>query len=271
MGTTASITTRKISKSDITAQTDSLLKPLSRVRKQWDALGETDPFRAILSRPGINARVWDRAAFFQTGIAEIEGVLQTAGQLSPIQFATAMDFGCGVGRLSQALALRFDRVIGVDIAASMIQAAAQFNEFPSRCAYVHNVTADLAVLEDRSVDFVYSNMTLQHMVPSLARRYIREFFRIARPGALVIFQMPSRPRSAAWYRIKNVTPIVLSNLLWRVRTGNPEAMESYFIPEKEVKDLVDGSKGSVRFVESDHSGPPGWQSRKYFCTRNAAV
>jgi hypothetical protein len=87
----------------------------------------------------------------------------------------------------------------------------------------------------------------------------------------VIFQLPSRPRSAAWHWIKKAAPITLSNLLWRVRTGNREAMESYFIPENKVRDLVEQSGGSIRLVESDRSGPPGWQSRKYFCTRNAAV
>jgi SAM-dependent methyltransferase len=250
---------------------DPLLEPLSRIRKQWTTLGEIDPFRAILSRPGESAMAWDRTAFFETGVVEIEEVLQTAKRFSPVHFAAAMDFGCGVGRLSQALALHFDRVIGIDIAESMIQTAAQFNEFPNRCEYVHNVASDLPALRDKSVDFIYSNITLQHMVPSLAGSYIREFFRIARHDAHVIFQLPCRPRSAAWHRIKNAVPVALSNLLWRVRTGNREAMESYFIPEERVRDLVGQAGGSVRFVESDQSGPLGWQSRKYFCTRNAAV
>jgi SAM-dependent methyltransferase len=267
MGTTASITTQKISKPD---QADPLLKPLSRVRKQWTTLGEKDPFRAILSRPGESAGAWDRTAFFETGVVEIEEVLQTAKKISPIHVSAAMDFGCGVGRLSQALALHFDRVVGIDIAASMIETAARLNRFPGRCEYVHNVTADLSTLGNESVDFIYSNITLQHMVPSLAANYIREFFRIARHGASVIFQVPSHPRSAAWHWVKNATPIELSNLLWRVRTGNVEAMESYFIRENEVRDLVVQSGGSVRLVESDDGGPRGWQSRKYFCTRNAA-
>jgi len=241
------------------------------VRKQWTKLGESDPFRAILSRPGEKAGSWDRTAFFETGVAEIEEVLRVARQFAPIRIASAMDFGCGVGRLSQALALHFVRVIGIDIAAPMIDAAAQLNKFPGRCEYVHNVTADLAMLGNASVDFVYSNITLQHMAPPLAERYIREFFRVARPGAHVIFQVPSRPRSAAWYWAKNAAPIALSNLLWRVRTGNREAMESYFVAEKRVKDLVEQSGGSVRLAKSDRSGPPGWQSRKYFCTRNGAI
>jgi len=35
----------------------------------------------------------------------------------------ALDFGCGLGRLTQPLAERFDEAVGVDIAASMIEGA----------------------------------------------------------------------------------------------------------------------------------------------------
>jgi predicted ATP-grasp superfamily ATP-dependent carboligase len=116
---------------------------------------------------------------------------------------------------------------------------------------------------------VYSSITLQHMAPQLAESYIREFFRIARPGAHVIFQLPSRPRSAVWHGMKRIMPVNLSNMLWRARTRNPEAMESYFMPERRVRTLVEQSNASIAFVESDRCGPPGWQSLKYFCIRQS--
>jgi len=271
MGTTASITTRKASSPQAAVPADPLLKPLRRVRRQWTILGEINPFGAILSQSSDNSGTWDQAAFFETGVLEIAKVIRAAQVLSPMRFGTAVDFGCGVGRLSQALTRQFERVIGIDVAESMIRAAVQFNQFPGRCSYIHNVAADLTVVPDQSADLIYSNITLQHMVPSLAESYIREFFRIARPGAHVIFQVPSRPRSAAWHWVKNAAPIALSNLLWRVRTGNREAMESYFIPEQRVRQLVEQSDGAVGSVALDQYGPPGWQSRTYFCTRTAVV
>lgn len=271
MATTASITTRRVNKPDGTPEGGRLLKPLRRVRRQWTRLGEINAFGAILSRASESTGAWDQAEFFQTGVVEIEGVVRTAERFSPISFGTAVDFGCGVGRISQALAPHFERVVGIDVAESMIQLAGRFNQFPGRCQYLHNVTADLAVLGDGSVDLVYSNITLQHMIPSLAESYIREFFRVARSGAHVIFQLPSRPRSIAWHWVKSLTPVALSNLLWRARTGSAEAMESYFMPEEKVRNLVEQSGGSVTFVESNQAGPPGWQSRKYFCTRIAAT
>ena len=58
----------------------------------------------------------------------------------------ALDFGCGVGRLTQALAEHFERVAGVDIAASMIARARQENRHGDRVRYVVNERSDLAGL-----------------------------------------------------------------------------------------------------------------------------
>ena len=92
------------------------MKALDRVKKQWTTLGKVDPLWAILSRPGKKGGGWEQSAFFETGAAEIGAVLSTAKALWPLRFGMAIDFGCGVGRLSQALAAHFQRVIGVDVA-----------------------------------------------------------------------------------------------------------------------------------------------------------
>jgi SAM-dependent methyltransferase len=242
-------------------------KALERARRQWTTLGKEDPLWAVLTEPGKRRGGWDHRAFFETGAAEIDKAVITARRFAEMRFGTAVDFGCGVGRLSQALAGYFEAVIGVDISSPMILAAGRLNRFPERCSYVHNVAPDLAVLASASADLVYSSITLQHVVPDLARGYIREFFRVARSGGHVIFQLPSRPRSSVWHWVKKAAPVAFTNLLWRIRTGSPEAIETYFTPEASVKELVQQSGGTVAFVESDRNGPPGWESRQYFCVR----
>jgi SAM-dependent methyltransferase len=193
--------------------------------------------------------------------------LEHAKSLAPIRFDRAVDFGCGVGRLSQALARRFEKVIGIDVAESMIRQAIELNHFPERCQYIQNVTPDLSILPDACVDFVYSSITLQHLVPALAAGYIREFFRTVRPGGSVVFQLPCRPRSVVWHTIKRALPVAVPNLLWRLRTNSPEAMETYSIAEHRVVQLVEASGGAVLSIQADDNGPDGWQSRKYFCNR----
>jgi len=240
---------------------------LDRVERQWTVLGEQDPLWAILSLPEMKGGKWDEAAFFETGRAEVGRVLETARRLADVRSGTAVDFGCGVGRLTQALAARFEHSIGIDVAEPMIRGAQKMNRFPDRCEYIHNRAPDLAVLANASADFLYSSITLQHVSPSLAAGYIEEFFRILRPEGIAVFQLPARPRSLTRHRIKSVLPLSITNWLWRVRTGSPEAMESYFAAPTRVTKIVNGSNGEVLLAEPDCSGPPGWESRKYFCRK----
>ena len=103
---------------------------LEDIQKNWTALGEDDPMWAILTDPEKKGNSWTPEDFFATGKREVEEVfarLQQTG-VSP-QTGCALDFGCGLGRLSQALATRFDFVDGVDISSSMIRQANEFNKF----------------------------------------------------------------------------------------------------------------------------------------------
>jgi SAM-dependent methyltransferase len=251
---------------------ESPSRVLERVHRQWTTLGENDPLWAILTRPGKESGRWDVRDFFETGSQEIEDTLRiAASRVGPVEFGQAVDFGCGVGRLTQALASHFDRVVGIDVSQPMIEAAIRLNAFPETCEYRQNVASDLSLLRSGMADLVYSNITLQHMPPALSRRYIREFFRVVRSGGQVVFQLPTRPRSVLRFRLKRMLPTALTNFLWRWRSGSAEAMESYFISERDVRALVAESGGEVILALPDREGPPGWESRKYFCLRKTAV
>jgi 2-polyprenyl-3-methyl-5-hydroxy-6-metoxy-1,4-benzoquinol methylase len=80
----------------------------------WDALGRRDPHWAILSEPGRQGG-WDDEQFFATGKAEIDATVTELGELLMTKDA-ALDFGCGLGRLTQALAAHFSTVSGIDVA-----------------------------------------------------------------------------------------------------------------------------------------------------------
>ena len=252
-------------------QPQRLPRTLERVERQWTKLGEEDPMWAILTDREKRSGQWKEEEFFETGIREIADVLRIAEGIAAVRFETAIDFGCGVGRLSQALARHFNRVRGIDVSKPMIEGANRLNRFPDRCSYLHNSAADLRAVETESADLVYSNITLQHMVPALSRCYIQEFFRVVRPGGQVIFQLPSRPGSILRYRTKRMLPLALTNWIWRVRSGSPEAIESYFMSEASVRVLVSQSGGRVIKALPDHQGPPGWESRKYYCVRESGA
>src|SRR5262245_58955819 len=157
-----------------TSKSGANLEQLSRT---WDTLGEQDALWAILTQPGTRGGGWDVERFFGSGREQVDGALRLVEEEVgwSIPSGRALDFGCGVGRLAQALCARFDQVDGVDIAASMIRGAERFNRFGERCRYHLNQRDDLSLFEDRSFDFIYSTYVFQHMRPSFARGYVREF------------------------------------------------------------------------------------------------
>jgi ubiquinone/menaquinone biosynthesis C-methylase UbiE len=153
------------------------------VQKTYEVYGKEGPLYAVLSRKDAKDNKWDADEFFATGRDEIANAMRHLASLGvEVNKGRAMDFGCGVGRLTQALCEEFSEAVGVDISYSMIENAEKYNKFGDRCEYRVNTTDDLAQLDDDSFDFVYSNISLQHSPPEASSRYIAEFFRILRPG-----------------------------------------------------------------------------------------
>lgn len=165
---------------------------LGELQKDWDEFGRIDPLWAILTDPSKKNNRWDLREFFATGEAEIACLMDRVATLPlSLRRGRALDFGCGVGRLTQALCRHFEQCVGVDIAPSMIERAREYNRFGDRCQYYVNAADHLRLFEDGRFDFVYSNIVLQHIPPEYSARYVREFVRVLAAGGLAVFQVPS--------------------------------------------------------------------------------
>lgn len=187
------------------------------LQQHWNAFGATDPMWAILTDPSKKGGKWDAEEFFRSGEFDIQRVVEYAKYLSlAVSPHTALDFGCGLGRLSQALCRHFETVHGVDVAASMIEQARRLNRNGSRCTYHLNETNDLRLFDDGTFDFVYSLIVLQHMRPDYAKRYLREFLRVLRPGGIALVQLPSH-RAAADPDARSESAASLPNAACRAR------------------------------------------------------
>jgi trans-aconitate methyltransferase len=98
--------------------------------------------------------------------------------LGDFQPHSALDFGCGVGRLTAALAKRCERVVGVDVAPTMLEHArrnvphAEFRE----------------TLPDEEFDFIVSLIVFQHIPVAEGMRLLRELLLRLRPGGRAALQ-----------------------------------------------------------------------------------
>ena len=248
-----------------------------QLQANWDKLGQIDPLWAVLTDPGKENRQWNVDEFFETGEREIKVVLDRLDSLHMnIGWSTALDFGCAVGRLTQALATRFDQVSGVDIAPSMIEQANQFNKHGHRCRYILNEVDHLSVFADDYFDFVYSNITLQHMHPKYIRKYLTEFARVLKPGGAMVFQLPSE-RSRGTTPIKRFVRLVVPEYVidWifhaRVRLtalsrGLP-VMEMYGIRQEKVVDFLSKIDVETAALENVSQSDSVWLSYRYYATK----
>ena len=171
---------------------------LTHQQEVWESWAQADPLWAILSHPaGVGVGGTSKSSLPPASRISTSRCRRPGRFGLPARRGRALDFGCGVGRLTQALGAEFEHADGVDISDTMIDLARQYNKLGERCAYHVNLAADLALFEDRSMDFVFSTIVLQHVPPQHAATYITEFVRLLAPGGAAVFDMTAAMRSVA--------------------------------------------------------------------------
>ncbi len=271
---------------------------LARLKENWEILGQLDPMWAILSDPSKRGRKWDPVSFFQSGETDIRRLLdEVAAAGFPLRRGTALDFGCGLGRLTQALCKHFDKCYGVDISTTMLAEATRYNRFGSACTYMLNDSPDLRCFDNEIFDFIYSYIVLQHVPPEVSRGYISEFIRILKPGGLIIFQVPSAVRAMpenpavssdlaksaapskgagtlskvkdAYLRLKRIIgPEPAKPQLHDPPVNLEQLIAMYCIPRQEVVQLIEAAHGSLLKIAEDNSSGPEWESFRYWATKS---
>jgi ubiquinone/menaquinone biosynthesis C-methylase UbiE len=257
-----------------------MLRPAAmKIREQerdWNELAELDPYWAILTSPGTRFGGWDSDEFFATGTTEIDAVMRHVAELGhPQGRARALDFGCGLGRLTRPLAGHFDECVGVDISEGMVRGARQLNADIPAATFVVNAAEDLGRFADQSFDLIYSVIVLQH-VPDRGtiESYIAEFCRVMRPGGLAIFQLPSHIPRVFRLQWRRRLYLALRRLgvgaafLYRRLRLLPIAMS--YIPENDVVAVVTSCGARVLEVETAAASGllnAGLRSSTYYITR----
>lgn len=160
------------------------------MRADWDARARKDA--AFYIFPAASAG----ADFEESGRRDLENLVLRGIALAPD--AVAVEIGCGIGRLVKALAPRVGRIYACDLSPEMLSRAKAYCRDAKNVEFLR-VDGDLAPIPRNTADLVYSHLVFQH-VPSarFIRRYVREAFRVLKPGG--VFRANVDGRSRQWYR-----------------------------------------------------------------------
>lgn len=229
-----------------------------RVSRSWEALARHDPLWAIVSTPDKRGNRWDENEFFDTGAVEVRHVFDLLARLGVAYGrGAALDFGAGVGRLTQALALRFDRVDGVDISTTMLAKARTLNRHGERVRYVQG-EPDRLPLPSATYDFVLSRIVLQHLQAALQSMYLQEFMRVLKPGGIAVFQVVTGVRDASPQTVFQ-SPI---------DTGEGTVtIDMNLLPHAAVEAAVGAGGGRVLHRVTDLSAGETYESHVYVVAR----
>jgi SAM-dependent methyltransferase len=194
-----------------------------RTTAEWRTLARIDPLYAVATWPERRG-AWTPEEFYAVGTSDWEEFERHWRHAWPELGGTCLEIGCGAGRITQALARSFDRVVAIDVSAEMI-ALAQAATPPN--VVFHVVDATTIPLPDRAVDAVFTCHVLQHLESARdVEAYLAEAFRVLRPGGSAMVHLGLLGEGMRWHgraraelrlrvsrRVRNVRP----NLEFRVR------------------------------------------------------
>lgn len=164
---------------------------LSKMKADWDARARENA-RFFVQTEKKN---WSDSEFFQSGRINVQNEivpdLPAICGSRPPQDLRVLEIGCGVGRLTRALAEIFGEVHGIDISEEMIRQA-KINLSDCNNVYVYQGNGcDLSAIPHELVfDFAFSFIVFQHIPSqSVIENYIAEVSLRLIPGSLFKFQV----------------------------------------------------------------------------------
>jgi SAM-dependent methyltransferase len=169
------------------------------MRATWDALAAAETATVV----GEPAR----------GTAELEALFGRLG--ADPRGGACLEIGCGPGRMTGALAERFQTVLAVDVSPAMLARARAVTSAAN--VEFRSVSGErLDAVPDASADVAVCYLVLQHL-PSrrVVESYLRELGRALRPGGEAFVQLPvleSGLRPRLWRLLRSLAVPVVERL-----------------------------------------------------------
>jgi ubiquinone/menaquinone biosynthesis C-methylase UbiE len=163
------------------------------MRDDWDRRAREDAQYYV----AFGRRKQSREEFFASAADVLRALKDELRRFPPgTDFAklSALEIGCGPGRLMLPLSEVFGRIAGVDVSGEMIALARENLAAASNAVALQNTGADLSEFANESIDFCYSYAVFQHIPDKeVVWSYLREACRVLKKGGLLKFQVSGLP------------------------------------------------------------------------------
>jgi ubiquinone/menaquinone biosynthesis C-methylase UbiE len=130
----------------------------------------------------------------ERALEDLQRLMPDAARSYPV----VADVGCGYGRSLGKLHQRFtpQKLIGMDIDPEMIQASArEVAQLGIPAEFICCSSSNIK-LADNSVDLLFCHQTFHHLIDQ--ERAIAEFFRVLKPGGVLLFAESTRRYIHSW-------------------------------------------------------------------------
>lgn len=187
---------------------------VSTSEPRWERFAREDAEFCIRTENADYTRPGAMDEFFRSGDADFEQIMREVAPWLGERRNAALEIGCGVGRLTLPSARRFERVVAVDIAPTMLRKLGE-NAARAGLANVEGFTPDEPYWEREPVDLAYSRWVLQHIPEfDVIEEYIRRVAHALHPRGVAHLQFDTRPATLP-YRVRNVLPDWVLRRTWR--------------------------------------------------------
>jgi len=151
------------------------------MRERWDERIQLDYRYWMSDGVGSDEEMW------QAGKRDFELLLE--GLLEHASDKTALDIGCGVGRLMKQAAAHFEKVVGIDVSEKAIEKAEALLKECSNVELVLGDGLELKEVKTDSIDIAYSFAALGTMPVRSTAGYLIELNRVLKLGGIARFQL----------------------------------------------------------------------------------
>ena len=236
---------------------------LERTGDYWARIGGEAPHWSVLTQerfrpPHIEA---NHEEFYATGEGDralVRDLLARHG-MSSAELPRLVEFGCGVGRATLALAQDFAEVTGCDISPSHLALAREMAERRGIRNVAWLQSSVRQPMPEGQWDLWFSRIVLQHNPPPVIAWLLRSAFRGLAPGGVAVFQVPTH---SIGYRFGVDA--------YLARQGET-AMEMHVLPQAAVFALAAEAGLRVLEVREDThvvtSNPAAWLSNTFVLRR----